>query len=83
MHQPGAKVGEWTMCPTMKGKFEVKENHVSTDYNGQNVYFCCGGCEAKFLEGPEAALTALNTEIDTTNAANGFGEAPAGEPVAQ
>ena len=69
VHQPGAKVGDWTMCPIMKNKFQVKEGQASATYEGQTVYFCCPGCDAKFQEDPAGALAGLRPEIDAHNAA--------------
>lgn len=69
VHQPGAKVGDRTMCPVMGGDFEVTADSPSTEHEGQKVYFCCPGCDAKFAEDPQGKLGDLNAKIDAANAA--------------
>lgn len=66
--QPGAKVGDTTMCPIMGGEFTVKDSQVSVEHNGQKVYFCCPGCDEKFKADPEKHLDALNKKIEAENA---------------
>lgn len=65
--QPGAKLGDRTMCPIMGGEFTVKENSPSVDHNGEQVYFCCAGCDKKFAEAPDKHLAELNAKIDEAN----------------
>ena len=43
-------------CPVMGGEIDKE---VFLDYEGQRVYFCCGGCENDFLEDPDAYLKIL------------------------
>jgi YHS domain-containing protein len=47
---------EQTMCPVMGG--EVNKD-LFVEYKGKKVYFCCGGCENKFLESPEKYMSKL------------------------
>lgn len=68
VHQPGAKIGDTTICPVMGNTFEVKEDSTFADYNGQKVFFCCGGCQKGFAEDPDGLLAALKTKIDAENA---------------
>ena len=46
-------------CPVMGGPIN-KEAFV--DYNGKRVYFCCSGCDEKFLEDPETYLKKMKDE---------------------
>jgi len=48
-----------TLCPVMGNKIN-KEAFV--DYHGQRVYFCCGGCDKKFLENPEKYFAQFEKE---------------------
>ena len=41
---------EQTLCPVMGNPIN-KESYV--DYQGQRIYFCCGGCDKTFLENPD------------------------------
>lgn len=45
--------GNQTVCPIMGNKIN---KDVYTDYNGYRIFFCCGGCIAKFNEDPEGTL---------------------------
>ena len=47
---------EQTTCPVMGGKID---RNIYTQYKGQRVYFCCAGCEEKFLESPETYVSKL------------------------
>ena len=40
-------------CPVMGGDIDKS---VYVDYKGRRVYFCCAGCEKKFLAEPEKYL---------------------------
>ena len=46
-------------CPIMGGPIN-KESFV--DYNGKRVYFCCSGCDTKFLEDPDTHLKKMKEE---------------------
>jgi len=43
--------GTQKVCPIRK---EAIDPEVSVDYQGQRIYFCCPGCDKKFLENPDA-----------------------------
>ena len=45
-----------TICPVMG---EPINTDVFVEYEGKKVYFCCGDCEAKFLENPEDYIAKL------------------------
>jgi len=47
---------EQTICPVMGGKID---RSIYTEYKGQKVYFCCAGCEKKFLANPEKYVSKL------------------------
>ena len=56
---PAAQIAqppEQTICPVMGGKID---RNVYTEYKGQRVYFCCAGCEKKFLANPEKYVSKL------------------------
>ena len=57
VQQPGAEIGEVTVCPIMGNSFTITEDSPSTEYKGEVVYFCCPGCIEKFQEDPEGALS--------------------------
>ena len=48
---------EQTTCPVMEGNPIKKEHFV--EYEGKKVYFCCPGCDKKFLAAPEKYLAKL------------------------
>jgi Cu(I)/Ag(I) efflux system membrane fusion protein len=45
-----------TTCPVMGGPIDP---NVYTEYKGKRVYFCCKGCDKKFMEDPEKYLDKL------------------------
>ncbi|MBN1126051.1 MAG: efflux RND transporter periplasmic adaptor subunit [Sedimentisphaerales bacterium] len=47
---------EQTICPVMG--FAVNKD-IFIEYQGKKIYFCCAGCEEKFLAEPEKYLTKL------------------------
>ena len=51
-----AQPAEQTTCPVMGGK---NNRSIYTQYKGQRVYFCCAGCEEKFLSSPETYVGKL------------------------
>jgi YHS domain-containing protein len=42
--------GNQKVCPIRKEKID---KDVYIDYQGQRIYFCCAGCDTKFLKGAE------------------------------
>ncbi len=46
-----------TTCPVMEGNPINKD--IFVDYTGKRVYFCCKGCDKKFMENPEKYLDKL------------------------
>ncbi len=48
-----AKVGDTAHCPVSGEEFVVTSTSPHADYNGKTYYFCCGGCEKKFLSNPQ------------------------------
>ncbi len=48
---------EQTTCPVMEGNPINKDLFV--EYKGKKVYFCCKGCEEKFLADPEKYVAKL------------------------
>lgn len=47
---------EQATCPVMGGKID---RNIYTQYKSQRVYFCCAGCEEKFLNSPETYISKL------------------------
>ena len=54
--QSTTNTAEQTTCPVMGGKIN---KDVSVEYEGKKVYFCCGGCDDKFLADPEKYIAKL------------------------
>ena len=48
---------EQTTCPVMEGNPINKKYFV--EYRGKKVYFCCAGCDEKFLADPEKYIAKL------------------------
>ena len=48
---------EQTTCPVMEGNPIIKKYFV--EYQGKKVYFCCAGCDEKFLANPEEYIAKL------------------------
>jgi YHS domain-containing protein len=51
-----AEAIEQTRCPVMDGAINKE---LYAEYKGKKVYFCCPGCEEKFLEEPEKYIAKL------------------------
>lgn len=47
---------EQKTCPVMGGAIN---KNLFTEYKGKKVYFCCEGCEEKFLANPEQYIAKL------------------------
>jgi Cu(I)/Ag(I) efflux system membrane fusion protein len=45
-----------TTCPVMGGPIDP---NVYVEHNGKRVYFCCKGCDKKFMESPERYIDRL------------------------
>ncbi|MGE4488957.1 MAG: efflux RND transporter periplasmic adaptor subunit [Kiritimatiellales bacterium] len=48
-----------THCPVMGGEINKE---LFTDYNGMRIYFCCSGCQEKFLADPEKYIEQINAK---------------------
>ena len=46
-------------CPVKGGEIDKE---VYTDFKGQRIYYCCPGCDKKFLENPDKYLSAMKDE---------------------
>jgi len=53
---PGTPAAIQPMCPVMDSPIDPS---VYVEYKGKRVYFCCLGCDAKFLADPERYLDKL------------------------
>jgi Cu(I)/Ag(I) efflux system membrane fusion protein len=62
MARPSTSAGEieQTHCPVMGGKINPE---VFIEYKGVKVYFCCWGCDDKFLAEPEEYIPKLPESI--------------------
>ena len=47
---------EQTMCPVMEAPID---KDIYVEFRGKKVYFCCDGCQQKFMEEPEKYLDKL------------------------
>jgi membrane fusion protein, copper/silver efflux system len=54
--EPGSPQAIQPLCPVMDGPIDPS---VYVEYEGQRVYFCCKGCDKKFLANPEQYLDKL------------------------
>ena len=51
---PGeAKTGDRTLCPVSKEAFTVEASSPRAEYMGKTYYFCCPGCDKKFMANPQ------------------------------
>ncbi len=51
-----ARPAEQMTCPVMEGRID---RSIYVRYKGQRVYFCCAGCEERFLSSPETYVSRL------------------------
>jgi Cu+-exporting ATPase len=55
---PGeAKIGDKTTCLISKEEFVVTASSPRAEYEGKTYYFCCAGCDKKFLADPKKYLS--------------------------
>ncbi|MDA8132855.1 MAG: heavy metal-binding domain-containing protein [Elusimicrobia bacterium] len=47
------EIGKISFCPVSGEKLTVTEKTVSASYKGRIYYFCCPGCDKKFVNNPE------------------------------
>lgn len=47
------------VCPVMGGAIN---RSLFADYGGKRVYFCCGGCVARFKKDPAAIISKMESE---------------------
>jgi len=47
------KADETVTCPVTGEVMKKSEAKISTEYKGKTYYFCCPGCQDKFLKDPE------------------------------
>ncbi len=47
---------EQTNCPIMDAPID---KNIFVEYKGKKVYFCCKGCETKFMQDPEKYIAKL------------------------
>ncbi len=58
-HKHEMAEGNQELCPIMGNKIN-KDTFI--DYNGKRIYFCCAGCEEKFLEDPAKFMVKAKKE---------------------
>lgn len=82
VHAADAAKAEMKMqskCPVMGGDIDKEQ---FADYEGKRVYFCCGGCDAKFKKDPAAYIKKLtDAGIVLADAPAGAATAPAATPA--
>lgn len=55
---PGqATIGDTTTCPVSGETFVVTAESPHVEHNGATYYFCCAGCDSRFVANPEQYLT--------------------------
>jgi YHS domain-containing protein len=72
----GTEVIAQKTCPVMGNPIDPE---VYLDYQGRRIYFCCPGCDEKFLADPEKYLPKVAAEI----AGQAPEPAPRAEEIAQ
>jgi YHS domain-containing protein len=55
--------GTQKVCPIRK---EAIDPTVSIEYQGQKIYFCCSGCDEKFLKDPESYFAEMKKRGEVT-----------------
>ncbi|MBF0197153.1 MAG: hypothetical protein HQL32_05565 [Planctomycetes bacterium] len=55
--------GSQKVCPIMKGKINPD---VFTKFQGQKIYFCCPGCEGKFIKDSESKFAEMKSRGEVT-----------------
>lgn len=56
---PGeATMGDETRCPVSGHSFVVDADSPKVEHEGKTYFFCCPGCDEKFLENPAKYLEA-------------------------
>ncbi|MEZ6087651.1 MAG: hypothetical protein R3C05_06430 [Pirellulaceae bacterium] len=68
-------------CPVAGKAITVDTAGDSTEYKDATVYFCCGGCKAKFEAGKEKFATKANMQLVATKQAKQVKCPIAGRPV--
>ncbi len=55
------EIGKDAVCPVTKNKFKITPDTKAVDYKGQTYYFCCPGCDGKFIKEPEKYIEKRST----------------------
>jgi len=63
-------------CPVMGGEVN-KDTPYKTEYNGQTIGFCCGGCIGAFNKNPEKYWATVEEELGIEEEASQLIECPA------
>ncbi len=63
----GEATTQQTVCPVMEGDINPE---VYIEYKGAKIYFCCWGCDKKFVEDPAKYLAKLPPAIQETIRSN-------------
>lgn len=75
-----AEVKAQTKCPVMGGAIDKKQ---FADHDGKRVYFCCGGCSAKFNKEPAKYIKQLEDSGVTLDKTPAKDEKAAGPSTAE
>ncbi|MBU2567993.1 MAG: efflux RND transporter periplasmic adaptor subunit [Elusimicrobia bacterium] len=51
------EIGIESVCPVTKNKFTVTGDTKAVDYKGKAYYFCCPGCDSRFVNEPGEYVT--------------------------
>jgi Cu(I)/Ag(I) efflux system membrane fusion protein len=53
---PTSDIGKAVTCPVTGERFKITKDTRFVDYQGKRYYFCCPGCDKKFMENPQKYL---------------------------
>lgn len=71
-----AEIGMQVTCPVMGNVVTVTKSTPVIDYKGERYFFCCPGCDDKFMENPNKYISdsPKQTEKEQTNTSNSAGK---------
>jgi Cu(I)/Ag(I) efflux system membrane fusion protein len=67
---PVSDIGKEVICPVTGEKFKITKHTKFVDYQGKRYYFCCPGCDKRFLENPEKYLNIYNADSGAIHRTN-------------
>lgn len=67
---PSSDIGKEVICPVTGEKFKITKHTLFVDYQGKRYYFCCPGCDKKFLEDPQKYIKEIPEDSGKVTAPN-------------